>query len=85
VVYVKLFSYWKQIDDGWEPFTFVETSYLHTAMHKFESSQKGESRAQSAGSLKAFNRPRASNCKIVVFKLALRFCVESVYLFDSLI
>ena len=39
----------------------VEWSYLNTDMRKFETSQKEESRAQSADSSKAYRKPsRAS-------------------------
>ena len=37
-------------------------SYLNTDMGKFESSQKDESRAQSAHSAKSFRKPRTFNC-----------------------
>ena len=43
--------------------TPVEWSYLNTDMRKFETSQKEESRAQSADSDKAYRKPsRAFNC-----------------------
>jgi len=41
--------------------TFVETSYLHTDVRKFESSKKDESRAQSADSSKACKKLRVFN------------------------
>jgi len=47
--------------DGFKPVTFVESSYLDIDMCKFESSQKDESKAQSADSSKAFSKPRALN------------------------
>jgi len=37
----------------------VKSSYLNTDTYKFESSQKDESRAQSADSSKAYRRPGA--------------------------
>jgi len=43
------------------PHSPVELSYWNTDMCKFESSQKYESRAQSADSSKAFSKPRALN------------------------
>ena len=43
--------------------TPVEWSYLNTDMRKFETSQKEESRAQSADSSKTYRKPsRAFNC-----------------------
>jgi len=47
--------------DWFKLFTCVETSYLNTDMSKFESSQKGESRAHSADSSKAY-----SNLKLLI-------------------
>ena len=45
--------------------TPVEWSYLNTDMHKFETSQKEESRAQSADSSKAYRKlSRAFNCPL---------------------
>jgi len=41
----------------------VESNYINTDMCKFESSQKHESRTQSADSSKACRKPRASNCR----------------------
>jgi len=43
---------------------FEKTSYLNADMRKFESSQKDESRAQRAHSVKAYNKPRAFNFSI---------------------
>jgi len=48
-----------QIDSNSSP--CVESSYLYTDMCKFESSQKDESRAQSADSSKAYTQRRAFN------------------------
>ena len=39
----------------------VESTYLNTDISKFESSQKDESRAMSADSLKAYWKPKAIN------------------------
>ena len=45
--------------------TTVEWSYLNTDMRKYETSQKEESRAQSADSAKAYRKPsRAFNCSL---------------------
>jgi len=45
--------------------TPVEWSYLNTDMRKFETSQKEESRAQSADSSKAYRKPsRAFTCSL---------------------
>jgi len=41
----------------------VEWSYVNTAMRKFESSQKHESRTQPDDSSKAYRKPRAFNCE----------------------
>jgi len=40
----------------------VECSYLNTDRYKFESSQKDESRTQSADSSKTYRKARAFNC-----------------------
>jgi len=40
----------------------VERCYLNTGMWTFESSQNHESRAQLAGSSKAYRKPRAFKC-----------------------
>jgi len=69
VYFMKLFPNWgegfKSIGKIWlmdfKLFTFVETSYLNTDMRKFESSQKEESRAQTADSSKACSKTRAFN------------------------
>ena len=39
--------------------SLLESSYLNTDSCKFESSQKDESRAQSADSSKTYSKPRA--------------------------
>jgi len=44
----------------------VETSHLNAGMYKFESSQKDESRAQSAYSSKAYNKPRDFNAQRIL-------------------
>ena len=41
----------------------AEYSYLNTDMYKFETSQKDESRAQSADSSKEYRKPRAFICQ----------------------
>jgi len=55
---VKSISYLKFAIDSL-PASPVEWSYLNTDMRKFESSQKSESKAQSADSSKAYRKPRA--------------------------
>jgi len=45
----------------------VWTTYLNTNMCKFESSQKYESRVQSADSWKAYIKPRVFNCRGLLF------------------
>jgi len=52
---------------------FEKTSYLNADMRKFESSQKDESRAQRAHSVKAYNKPRAFNFSIKERWYALTF------------
>jgi len=49
--------------------TPVEWIYLNADMRKFETSQKEESRAQSADSFKAYRKPRAFNCSLFAFFL----------------
>jgi len=44
--------------------SLVETSDLNTNMRKFQSSQKDESRAQSADSSKAYRKRRAFYCPV---------------------
>jgi len=50
--------------------TFVESSYLNTDVRTFESSQKEESRAQSADSSKACSKPRALNSPMAMDRIA---------------
>jgi len=49
----------KKFADGFKPVAFVETSYLNIDTCKFESSQKNESRTQSANASKVYRKPRA--------------------------
>jgi len=51
----------KQFPDGFQASAIAETSYSNKDMCEFESSQKDESRAQSADSLKDCSKPRAFN------------------------
>jgi len=56
----------KKITNGFKPLTFVETGCLNVGMCKFESSQKDESKAQSAEPSKAYRKPRAFNGQYIV-------------------
>ena len=61
-------------------FFHLEWSYLNTDMRKFETSQKEESRAQSADSSKAYRKRRAFYCIVtdvgVIEKHTLDSCVK---------
>jgi len=54
--------------DEFKLVAFLETSHSNAATRKFWSSQKEESRAQSADSLKAYSQPRAYNAQNHTFR-----------------
>ena len=68
--------------------TFVETCRLSVDMCKFDSSKKGESRAQSADSSKACSKPGVFNCKPCVSRLfypRVALPLELTFLFNNLL